>query len=74
MDAKTFSALFLLVSGVAMAFLSFFTSQNGEISDSVLWYFAQCLIYAGSVFGMKIYIDNAIREKDRKDRDSLHGQ
>lgn len=74
MDAKNFSALFLLFSGVTMAFLSFFTSQNGEISDSVLWYFAQCLIYAGSVFGMKIYIDNAIREKDRKDRDSLHGQ
>ena len=74
MDAKNFSALFLLLSGVTMAFLSFFTSQNGEISDSVLWYFAQCLIYAGSVFGMKIYIDNAIREKDRKDRDSLHGQ
>ena len=65
MDAKNFSALFLLASGVVMAFLSFFTSEQGEINDSVLWYFAQCLIYAGSVFGLKSYIDYAIREKDK---------
>ena len=30
----------------------------GEISDSVLWLFAQCLIYAGSIFGVGIYIQS----------------
>lgn len=67
MSAKTFSACFLLISGVVMAFLSFFTSENGEISDSVLWYFAQCLIYAGSVFGVTAYIDTRLKQiKDAK--------
>ncbi len=68
MSAKNFSALFLLTSGVALAFLSFFTSESGEISDSVLWYFAQCLIYAGSVFGVTAYIDARLKKiKDAKD-------
>ena len=26
--------------------------------DSVLWLFAQCLLYAGSVFGISIYINS----------------
>ena len=61
MDVKNFSALFLLTSGVILTFLSFFTSESGEISDSVLWYFAQCLIYAGSVFGVTAYIDTRLK-------------
>lgn len=72
MDVKNLTAVFLLVSGVVMAFLSFLTSEQGEISDSVLWYFAQCLIYAGSVFGLKSYIDYVINEKDRKNSGALH--
>lgn len=47
----------LLVSGVVLSFLGFFTEPVGQISESVLWYFAQTLIYAGSVFGMKAYVD-----------------
>lgn len=72
MDVKNLTAVFLLASGVVMAFLSFLTSEQGEISDSVLWYFAQCLIYAGSVFGLKSYIDYVINEKDRKNSGALH--
>ena len=72
MDVKNLPAVFLLASGVVMAFLSFLTSEQGEISDSVLWYFAQCLIYAGSVFGLKSYIDYVINEKDRKNSGALH--
>ena len=72
MDVKNLTAVFLLMSGVVMAFLSFLTSEQGEISDSVLWYFAQCLIYAGSVFGLKSYIDYVINEKDRKNSGALH--
>ena len=37
-----------------------FTEPVGEISDSVLWYFAQPLIYAGSVFGLIAYVDKMI--------------
>lgn len=58
------SALLLLVSGVVLSFVGFFTEPKGEISDSVLWYFAQTLIYAGSVMGIKSYVDYRIKRKD----------
>ena len=38
----------MLVMGVTLCFCAFWTAPVGEIHDSVLWYFAQCLIYAGS--------------------------
>ena len=58
--AQIISALVLLTSGVILSFIGFFTEPVGEISDSVLWYFAQTLIYAGSVFGLKAYVDKMI--------------
>lgn len=57
MEAKYFTAIALLTSGVVMSFLGFFADPVGEISDSVLWYFAQTLIYCGSIFGVGAYID-----------------
>lgn len=47
----------LVASGVVLSFISFFLSKEHVIDDSVLWYFAQTLIYAGSVFGLKNYVD-----------------
>ena len=47
----------MLFSGVLLSFLGFFEEPTGEISNSVLWYFAQCLIWAGSVFGLTSYVD-----------------
>ena len=44
------SALAMLVGGYALAVAGFITPPKGEISDSVLWIFSQCLIYAGSIF------------------------
>lgn len=57
------AAMLLLVSGVVLSFIGFFTEPRGEISDSVLWYFAQTLIYAGSVMGIKSYVDYRISKK-----------
>lgn len=57
------AAMLLLVSGVVLSFIGFFTEPKGEISDSVLWYFAQTLIYAGSVMGIKSYVDYRISKK-----------
>ena len=54
------SAILLIVSGIVLAFLGFYSSPMGEISDSVLWYFSQTLIYAGSVLGIKSYVDYRI--------------
>jgi len=53
---KELSAIILLTAGVVMAFIALFLPPPGEISDSVLWLFAQILIYAGSIFGIEAYI------------------
>lgn len=56
------SALLLLISGVVLSFLGFYTAPEGEISDSVLWYFSQTLIYAGSIFGVSTYVKSRFRD------------
>lgn len=75
------SAIALLASGVVMAFLSFFLN-GGEVRDSVLWYVSQTLVYAGSIFGVGVYIqskwgdvkgyvDKMVNEK-KEDKDEEH--
>lgn len=34
-----------------------FTSKTQDVPDNVLWYFAQSLMYAGSIFGVIITVD-----------------
>lgn len=51
------SAMAMLASGVAMAFASFFLN-GGDLKDSVLWYVSQTLVYAGSIFGVGIYVQS----------------
>ena len=73
------SAIGMLVSGVALTFLCFFLN-NYEVKDSVLSYVAQTLVYAGSIFGVSIYIhskwgevkdylDENVRSKNTDEKD-----
>ena len=55
-------ALMMLVSGIALSVAGFVVDPVGEISDSVLWYVSQALIYAGSVFGVTVYIDRRVNK------------
>lgn len=55
---QTLSAIGMLVMGSALAIAGFCVPPVGEISDSVLWFFSQCLIYAGSIFGVGSYIQS----------------
>lgn len=72
-DIKDFimiiSALVTLASGIVLSFLSFFLSRY-QIHESVLWYFAQTLMYAGSCFGIGAYVRNFEKkfENNNKDR------
>ena len=50
----------MLLSGIALSVAGFVVYHVGEISDSVLWYVSQALIYAGSVFGVTVYIDRQL--------------
>lgn len=59
---QVYSALSMLLAGVALSVAGFLVPPVGEISDSVLWFFAQCLIYAGSIFGVSIYVQSKFSE------------
>lgn len=50
------TAIAMLAAGCGLSIAGFIVPPTGEISDSVLWFFAQCLIYAGSIFGIGIYV------------------
>lgn len=67
------SAVGMLISGVGLSVAGFIVSPLGEISDSVLWFAAQTMIYAGSVFGVSVYVNDKFRsitDKLNKDYDT----
>ena len=59
-DKGVVGALMMLMSGIALSVAGFVVDPVGEISDSVLWYVSQALIYAGSVVGVTVYIDRQL--------------
>lgn len=71
-DIKDFimiiSALVTLASGIVLSFLSFFLSRY-QIHESVLWYFAQTLMYAGSCFGIGAYVRNFEKKLENNNKD-----
>lgn len=57
---KEWTAVALLLCGVILAFVSLLMPPPGEIHESVLYIFAQILIYAGSIFGIDAYIRKSL--------------
>lgn len=64
------SALAMLAFGVGLSVAGFCVPPLGEVSDSVLLIFAQCLIYAGSAMGIDYYVN--IRLSDIQKRLDSH--
>ncbi len=56
------SALAMLIGGFLLAVAGFIVPPTGQIHESVLGIFAECLIYAGSIFGVTIYIQSKYTE------------
>lgn len=50
------TAVGMLAVGTGFALLGFWAPPVGSIDESVLWIFAQCLIYTGSVLGVGSYL------------------
>lgn len=57
-DIQVFTAIGMLVAGVGLSIAGFIVPPAGEISDSVLMFTAQCLVYAGSALGINVYINS----------------
>ena len=64
---KEWTAIGLLACGIIMAFIALMLPPPGEIHDSVLYIFAQILIYCGSIFGINSYISQKIKSHNRND-------
>lgn len=68
---QTGSAIAMLAAGTVLSAIGFAVPPLGEISDSVLWMFSQCLLYAGSIFGVTSYVNGKFKEMD--DMRAAHG-
>ena len=64
------SAVAMIISGIVLAFLSFFLNHY-DISDGVLWYISQALIYAGGIFGVSIYFKTRLGEFEHRTRKDI---
>ena len=63
----------MLLTGAGLAVASFILNEH-RIDSSVLWYVAQCVTYAASMFGVSIVIDEKLRRitaKTTKDEGNL---
>ena len=59
---RAWSAIGMLAAGVGLSTAGFCVSPVGEISDSVVWFFAQCLLYAGAALGIDVFVEHKINE------------
>lgn len=64
------AAIGMLVSGVVLTFLSFFLN-NYVVSDGVLWYVSQTLVYSGSIFGVNVYFKTKLGNFESNVKDEL---
>jgi O-antigen/teichoic acid export membrane protein len=67
------SALIMLGSGIVLTFACFFLNHY-KIDDSVLWYVAQGLVYAGGIFGVSIYIRTKFGEVANDIKDFINSK
>ena len=64
--AQTVSAFLMLLSGVALNVASFAVPPVGELSNSVMTYMGEALIYAASVFGLTVYVNSCMARLERR--------
>lgn len=60
------SALVMLFFGMMLTVAGFIIPPAGEVHDSVLYILAQCLFYAGGIFGITLYTRRRFDELERK--------
>lgn len=61
-DVQIWTAVGMLIAGTGLTVAGFLVTPLGIIHDSVLWFFAQCLLYAGSIFGVSIYVTGKVNK------------
>lgn len=55
------TAVVTLASGIIMCYIAFFMSGSKDIPSGALWYFGQAMVYAATIFGFKLAVDEIMR-------------
>lgn len=55
-----------LILAWILVFVAFFQAPNGEVHDSVLWVYAQSLLYTASIFGVGAYMADRFNRIETK--------
>lgn len=66
------SAIFIILSGAVMSYISFFTLY--AIESSVLIYLSEALTFSGGIFGVTLYFNNKIKVLDNKIDSKIKGE
>ena len=64
------AAIGMLLSGVVLSFLSFFLNIY-VVSDGVLWYVSQTLVYSGAIVGVNVYFKTKLGNFEARVKDEL---
>ena len=67
------TAIFTLLSGIVLCFLSFFFNKY-DIESGVLMYFGQTLVFCGAIFGINLFIKTKIIEAETKIQEKMQNQ
>lgn len=62
------TAIAMVGSGIILSFLCFFLNQY-NITDGVLWYMSQALVFCGAVFGLNLYMKSRLGEMETRLKD-----
>ena len=60
---QTVTAIVVLTTGVVLSYIDYFMPPIGQIEDSVLAYLAHTMMFVGSIFGVKTYVDYRLPKK-----------
>lgn len=63
---KELTALFALLFGFGLSLAGFIVDPKGIVDQSVLWILGQCLLYAGSIYGISTHFQKKQKELENK--------
>ena len=66
LHVKELTALFALLFGFGLSLAGFIVDPKGIVDQSVLWILGQCLLYAGSIYGISTHYQKKQKELENK--------
>lgn len=68
------TAILMLVFAIVIGMYGMWCPPLGEIHESILWVIAQCLIYAGSIFGITNMVKNSCNKIKKELQDEFNSR